>query len=142
MKNRHKKTLFLTVDVSWNGGIVFTFPAQYEDDARDRIADLGPFLHFKAGDTILIKHFTPEAAVRALDATWDEKLGRAVSKLQGDLDNILKDCDELEWMKYPQHTKHVILNTPADDEYAIKPGLFNQPPDDDKSLNLATMANS
>ena len=32
MKNRHGKQLFLSVDESWNGGIVFTFPKQYEEN--------------------------------------------------------------------------------------------------------------
>ena len=135
MKNRQNKPLFLTVDAGWNGGIVFTFPAQYEDDARDRIADLGPYLHFIAGDMILIKHFNPGAAAQALDTPWDPKLGRAVSTPQGDLEEILKECDEEEWMKHTGPKEKFIIDSPVDDEYIIKPGLFNHPPDDDQSLN-------
>ena len=135
MTNRHEKPLFLTVDIGWSGGIVFTFPAQYEDDARDRIADLGSYLHSIAGDIILLKHFTPGAAERALDAPWDPKLGRAVSKLQNELDEVILDCDEEEWMRKPHNDSTVIIDTSTDDEYVIKPGLFNHAPDDDQSLN-------
>ena len=135
MTNKQNKPLFLTVDEGWNGGIVFTFPSQFEDDARDRIGDLGPYLHYKAGDMILIKHFNPGAAARALEAPWDPKLGRAVSTLQNEVEEILKDCDDEEWMKNKEIKKHIVVDSPVDDEYIIKPGLFNHPPDDDRSLN-------
>ena len=140
MKNRHGKQLFLSVDESWNGGIVFTFPKQYEEDARNRIADIGSYLHhYEKSDHVLIKHFTPEAAARILDSPWDEKEQRAISKLDTFLDNTIRECDDLEWMQKPEIELEItptigIHNTQTDEEYQIKPGLFNHPPDDDKSL--------
>ena len=141
MKNRHNKPLFLTVDKAWSGGVIFTFPKQYEDDASNRIADIGSYLHFKEkSDYVLIKNFTPEAAQRALDSPWNEKEQRAISTLDNFLDDAIKECDNIEWMKRP--TVEIELpvsiqqnNNTDDREYNIQPGLFNHAPDDDASLN-------
>ena len=72
--------LFWTVDTAWNNdGIIITFPLKYGEEARNRIADLGPWVrHFK-GDRAIMKYFTPAAAERALNSTWDEDDNRAIS---------------------------------------------------------------
>ena len=82
MKNKQGKLLLLSVDEAWSGDIALTFPKQYEDKARNRIADMGSYLHFhEKSDHILIKHFTPDFAGRILESPWSEKKQRAISTL-------------------------------------------------------------
>jgi len=47
MKNKYGKPIFVSVDKSWDNGTVVTFATIYATEARNRIADLGPFLHHK-----------------------------------------------------------------------------------------------
>ena len=105
MTTRTNKQLFLSVDEGYNGGVVFTFPKKYEDDARNRIADLGPYLQFKYGDLILLKHFTPDAAERALESPWDDNLQVAVTTLESELDGVIKEFDDSDWTEAPTEPK-------------------------------------
>ena len=105
MTTRTNKQLFLSVDEEYNGDVVFTFPKKYEDDARNRIADLGPYLQFKYGDLILLKHFTPDTAERALESPWDDNLQMAVTTLESELDLVIKEFDDSDWTEAPTEPK-------------------------------------
>ena len=134
MKTKSNKPLFLTVDEGYSGGIVFTFPKKYEDEARNRIADLGSYLHFHHSDLILLKYFTPDAAARALDSPWNDNLQMAVTTLESELNNVIKECDDCDWIDAPSQSKQVVITPPPINEPVIRPDLFNHPPDDDTSL--------
>ena len=65
---------------------------------------------------------------------------RAISTLDNFLDDAIKECDNIEWMKRPtveiELPASIQQNNNTDDrEYNIQPGLFNHAPDDDASLN-------
>ena len=82
--------------------IAFTFPRKYEDEARNRIADMGSYLHFhEKSDHILIKHFTPEAAGQILESPWSKKEQRDISTLDKFLDKTIQECDDMDWMDKP-----------------------------------------
>ena len=71
-KDNHK--LFWTVDEVWNNdGVIITFPLKHGDEARNRIADLGPRVYNFKGERAIKKYFTPTAAERALNSTWDSE---------------------------------------------------------------------
>ena len=38
------------------------------------MADLGSFLRFEYSDEVLMRHFTPAAAARAIAAPWNDEL--------------------------------------------------------------------
>lgn len=68
MVTKDGQVMFLTLDKYWDNSVSLVFPRKYEKEARDRIADLGSYLHHKYGDQVLIRHFTPAAAARAIQA--------------------------------------------------------------------------
>jgi len=133
MVGKENNPLFTSIDKSWDDGIVITFPKLYEEEARNRIADLGSFLHFQHGDLVLFKYFTPEASERALSSPWDPKQQRAISTLDNELDEILDDCDQIDWLKQPETEKVVDFNETKEHDKKNQP-LFNFLPNDDKSL--------
>ena len=108
MSHSSGEQLFNTVDWNWNRtAVVFVFPEAYEQEARDRIADLGSYLSHHIGEEVLLRYFTPEAAKRASRAPWDSKLGRAISEDDKEFDQILQDCDDIDWLKPKSANKSV-----------------------------------
>ena len=94
MKHPSGQQLFNTVDWNWNNtAVVFVFPTEFEEQARD--------ICHKLGKIALVKYFTPEATERAENAPWDEKLGRAVSIVNQEMDIILEDCEQMNWLRQP-----------------------------------------
>ena len=134
MTNSTGNPLFTSIDKSWDNGMAITFPTLYETEARNRIADMGSYLHFKYGDVVLYKYFTPDAALRAKDSPWDEEQNRAISKMDKDFENIITDCDQMDWLQAPTETKVVDFN-PVATETEIQPqALFQHLPNEDRSL--------
>ena len=65
--------------------------------ARERIAHLGPYLHKTFGDKILTSlPVTTQQEISKI--TWDEKTGRPVSKLEKELDDILTEGTNLDFI--------------------------------------------
>ena len=133
MVGKENNPLFTSIDKSWDDGIVITYLKIYEEEARNRIADLGSFLHFQHGDLILFKYFTPEASERALSSPWDPKQQRAISTLDNELEDILDECDQIDWLKQPDLAKVVEFKDTEENDKKNQP-LFNFLPNDDKSL--------
>lgn len=124
--------MFTSVDTSWDDGVVFTSPRLYEEQATNRIADLALFLHHHFGDLALCKYFTPKAAQRAITAPLKKQEGRTVSSLDDDFDEILIDCDEINWITKPATEKVFVFPSPHLGTTAQP--LFNHMPNDDKPL--------
>ena len=126
--------MFTSVYISWYKGVVFTFRKVYEQKVRNRIADVGSYLHFHFGDLVLMKYFTPDAAERAMHAPWNKNQQRTISTLDQDLDDILTDCDHINWLKKPEQHKSVNIDISTADTKNKQQPLFNHLPNDDKSL--------
>ena len=73
--------IFTLIDPSCDSGYTVTSPKVYEDIARNRIADLGPYLKRLYGDMLLVKYFTPEAALHTHDCTWVTSTMQAISPM-------------------------------------------------------------
>lgn len=132
--NSDNDPLFLSVDKSWNGAIVFTFPSKYADEAINRIADLATYLKFKKGLLVLVKHFTPDAAARAQESTWDSDLGRTRSTMDEFLEECLDTEEMSKWLGPPPTQKTVTQDLPP--AQAAKPSLFSHiNPNNDQSLD-------
>ena len=123
--------MFLTIDKFWDDSVSLVFPKKYEQEARNRTADIGSYLHFKHGDEVLIRHFTPSAAARAIESPWNDELQRAESPMDKVLASVVADCDAIDWLRAPdsatpdiEFAKETMHHTP----------LFNNLPNDDNSL--------
>ena len=65
--------------------------------AKDKIANLGAYLHKEYGDDIL--QSLPADTQRAISkVTWDPETDRLLSKLDRELDDILEDGASLEFV--------------------------------------------
>ena len=134
MHTAEGKPLFTSVDPSWDTGITITFPKAYEELARNRIADLGPYLKHLHGEMVLVKYFTPDAALRARDCTWDSKTMRAISQMDKNFDSVLKECDDIDWLSAPpMKTAPIVWNTNQSNSDNPQP-LFQHLPNEDQSL--------
>ena len=133
MKMQHSSgsQLYISVDWNWNkSAVVFIFPTMYEQEARDRIADLASYLNYHHGDNLLRKYFTPDAAERAKRAPWDPDLGRAVSDHHKEMDKILEDCTQIDWLQHDKTEKvKVTFQTPP-----TETTHFHFSPTDDSSI--------
>ena len=135
MKHSSGQQLFCTVDWHYDKSVVnFIYPEQYGSEAHDRIADLGSYINFIAGETALVKYFTPSAAERALDAPWNKKLGRAESQTSKEVDLILDECDNINWLHQPSEDKVVEFDPETCKEKNQKKSFFMFSPTDDSSL--------
>lgn len=135
MKTSHGKRMFIGIDEFWDGSTSFIFPKIFEAEARNRIADLGSYLYFhngELGEKVLLRHFTPAAAARAIQSPWNEELQRAESKYGQDLMDFVRECDDIEWLKASAPVAPPVqLLSPFQN---ISAPLFHTPPNDDGSL--------
>ena len=75
--------------------------------ARDKIANLGAYLHKTYGDNVL-QSLPADAQELIKEVTWDQSTGRPLSKLDRELDDILEVGDTLDYVDITH------LNTPAE----------------------------
>ncbi len=89
---------FINIDLNWSkSAYAITYPKKYEEKATERIANLGAYLHKEYGDKVL-KSLPAETQAQVKEVTWDSSTGRPLSKLDRELDDILKDGDDLEYV--------------------------------------------
>ena len=89
---------FINIDLNWsNSGYAIIYPKKYEGIARDRIANLGPYLHKEYGDPIL-QSLSVEMQQLIHECTWDEETGRLLTKLERELNDILQTGDDLDYV--------------------------------------------
>ena len=133
------KRMFWTVDEAWNkDGIVITFPLKHSEEARNRVADLGPYIFHFEGEKTIKKYFTPSAAERALASTWDATNNRAISQEEEAMDELLACIDnDMSFMGDPTRSTEVDTTQMQNDTATQKlrpTRLFNYDPHDDESL--------
>ena len=89
---------FLNIDLNWRkDAYSILYPRKYEEVARDRIANLGAYLHKAYGDAVLSS--LPSEMQELIHSTvWDDTTGRPISKLDQELDSILDADDALEFV--------------------------------------------
>ena len=89
---------FINIDLNWsNSAYAIIYPKKYEEVAQERIANLGPYLHKEYGDDIL-QSLSAEMQQLIHECTWDEKTGRPLTKLDRELDDILKTGENLDYV--------------------------------------------
>ena len=89
---------FINVDLNWTrSSYAILYPRKYEQEAKDKIANLGAYLHKQYGDAIL-PSLPVETQQIINEVTWDSETGRPLSKLDRELDDILQDGETLEYV--------------------------------------------
>ena len=119
LKTKDEKAyLFLGINYDEKeSGYTFTFAKKFENDARDMIAQLGPYLIHKHNQTV-VRYMTADAGTRALENPWDPELGRAVTDLDKDHAAFHNECNNMDWLTAPVYKNmtidaSVITNTSA-----------------------------
>ena len=89
---------FINVDLNWTrSAFAILYPIKYEEPAKERIANLGAYLHKEYGDSIL-QSLPVETQQIISEVTWDQETGRPLSKLDRELDDILEDGETLDYV--------------------------------------------
>ena len=89
---------FLNIDLNWRrDAFVILFPKKYEAIARDRVANLGAYLHRHYGDAILTSLPADTQEIVA-NTEWDDETGRPISLLDKELDDIITHGDTIEFI--------------------------------------------
>ena len=93
-----KDAHFINVDLNWTrSSFAILYPKKYEQTAKDKIANLGAYLHKEYGDAIL-SSLPVETQQVISEVTWDPDTGRPLLKLDRELDDILQDGKTLEYV--------------------------------------------
>jgi hypothetical protein len=103
---------YIFLGINWDkkeSGYTFTFAKKFENDARDMIAQLGPYL-IHTHDRSVVKYMTVEAGTRALENPWDPELGRVVTELDKDHAAFHSECDNMEWLSAPTYDKNITID--------------------------------
>ena len=89
---------FINIDLNWTrSAFAILYPTKYEQAAKEKIANLGAYLHKEYGNQIL-QSLPVETQQIISEVTWDEETGRPLSKLDRELDDILQTGDSLEFV--------------------------------------------
>ena len=81
---------FIKINLNWSkSGYATTYFIKFEEIAQEYIANLAHYLHKADGNSIL-KSLSVEMQALINECVWDEKIGRQVTKLDMELDDILK----------------------------------------------------
>jgi hypothetical protein len=101
MEQRTKDTmssLFLSVDNAYkrNDLVIFTYLPRYEQEARNFIMAMVPYMIYRFGNTRISEYFTNEACERAKEVEWDEQKQEIITKDDKYIDTLFNDLDEWE----------------------------------------------
>ena len=89
---------FINIDLNWSrSSYAILYPQKYEEMARDKIANLGAYLHKTYGDNVL-QSLPADTQELIKEVTWDQSTGRPLSKLDRELDEILEIGDTLDYV--------------------------------------------
>ena len=94
------------ISPTWSSYAIL-YPKNYEDKARDKIANLPAYLLKTYGSDVL-ESLPADTQESLQDITWDKKTGRPLTKLDRELDDTLEVGDALDYVDLS------ILNQPAE----------------------------
>ena len=89
---------FINIDLNWTrSAFAILYPKKYEQAAKEKISNLGAYLHKEYGDPIL-QSLPVKTQQIISEVTWDPETGRPLSKLDRELDDILQNGESLEYV--------------------------------------------
>ena len=93
-----KSSYFINIDLNWSrSSFSILYPKNYEDIAKEKIYNLGVYLHQQYKDPI-IQSLTVSDQELISEVTWNPVSGRPLTKLDRDLDDIIEVGDDLEYV--------------------------------------------
>ena len=89
---------FINIDLNWSrSSFAIIYPKKYEESATEKIANLGAYLHKQYGDEVLAS-LPSETQEHISEITWDDTTGRPLSKLDRELDEIIEESNQPEFV--------------------------------------------
>ena len=143
---------FINIDKNWRGDCYqILYPIKYEQEAKDRIAHLGAYLHRIYGADVLLS-LPVETQEEIHETIWDEEKDRPVSKLERELDEVIEAGETIEFVDLsliteetskpeaastPISSKFVpVLDTSSISTFGTSPGMTNPSSSISKSIAL------
>ena len=107
--------LFLSVGVKqWGkrkGDLMFTYPKKYAKKASRIVSNLNSYFYKSFSEPVLKQFFSARATKQAIETKWDENEGRAISKTEQNLKEIMDELDEMEYVEKPAAPKQTAQTT-------------------------------
>ena len=69
------------------------------------MSNLNSYCYRKLGEPVLNQYFSVRAKKSAMETTWNEQEGRAVSKTEQNLKEIMDEIDAMDYVEKPQKPK-------------------------------------
>ena len=101
MKTREgDNNLFVGIDKKWgfDDGWTLTFGKKVQDEAREMITNMGPYLMHKWGAKAMQGWLTPAAIERASECMWDPEKERIITEDEVMVDEALEDKSDDHWL--------------------------------------------
>ena len=87
------------------GDLLFTYPKKYAQKASRIVSNLNSYCFKTLGEPVLHQFFSARATKQAKETKWDAEAGRAVSKTEQNLQSIMDEFDELDYIEAPEQSK-------------------------------------
>ena len=108
VSEKNQQPLFLSIGIKqWGkrkGDLLFTYPKKYAKTASRIVSNLNSYCYKQYGEKILRQFFSVRATKSAKDTTWNEEEGRAVSKVEQSLAEIVEEFDAMDYVVKPKST--------------------------------------
>ena len=105
ISDTNPQPLFLSIGIKqWGkrkGDLLFTYPKKYAKTASRIVSNLNSYCYKKFGEQILKQYFSVRATKSAKDTTWNAEEGRAVSKVEQNLAEIVEEFDAMDYVTIP-----------------------------------------
>ena len=105
----NQNPLFISIGIKQygkrKGDLLFTYPKKYATKASRIVSNLNSYCFKTLGEPVLHQFFTSRATKQAKETKWDAEAGRAVSKTEQNLQSIMDEFDELDYIEAPEQSK-------------------------------------
>ena len=99
----NQQPLFLSIGIKqWGkrkGDLLFTYPKKYAKKASRIVSNLNSYCYKKLGEPVLTAYFSARAKKQAIETTWDENEGRAISSTEKNLKAIMDEFEEMDYIE-------------------------------------------
>ena len=118
----NQQPLFLSIGIKqWGkrkGDLLFTYPKKYATTASRIVSNLNSYCYKSLGENVLREFFSVRATKSAKETKWNEKEGRAISKVEQSLAEIVEEFDAMDYVVKPNAPVTVQTGQTTMDQHA------------------------
>ena len=118
----NQQPLFLSIGIKqWGkrkGDLLFTYPKKYAKTASRIVSNLNSYCYKSLGEKVLREFFSVRATKSAKETTWNEEEGRAISKVEQSLAEIVEEFDAMDYVVKPKAPPPVQTGQTTMDQHA------------------------